>query len=305
MASCKCDVSLGNTGLPSCQPIANVASKIFYFQTYADDGSRNGIDTTVTLDQAYLDSLINHADGSKRFYPLPKMENVTSVRAESAFEESPAGTKAFIKEGTKSFFGEMWKQSPAFLGQLKGARCTDISVLVLDIDGNIIGSCDDGGTTLYGIKVDKNSWEPLLVESTDTTVQKVSLGFDFDSTAKDEDLRMIVADEYTADFESANGLLDVNAVYSLVSTTGFTATLSTIYGSKITPIKDTGLVAGDFSLFNNTTSLPVVITSVTESANGVYDFVIPTQTSADELVLTPSKDGRDYANVIATIITIP
>ncbi len=305
--ACKCgDVSLGNTGLPGCRPIANVASKIFYFQTFADDGSRNGIDTTVTLNQTYLDGKINEADGSKRFYPLPLMENVTNVRSESAFEEAPSGTKAFIKEGTKSFFGEMWKQSPAFVGQLKSARCTDISVLIIDTDNNIIGSIDDAGTTLYGIKVDKNSWEPLLVESTDTTIQKVSLGFNFAQSAKDEDLRMITEDEYTADFSAANGLLDISVTYTNITTTTFTATLSTIYGSVITPVKDSGLLVGDFALAELTpTPGAIVITSVTESADGVYDFIIPAATSGDVLELTPSKNGRDYTNVIAATIAIP
>jgi hypothetical protein len=48
-----------------------------------------------------------------------------------------------------------------------------------------------------------------------------------------------------------------------------------------------------------------VITSVTESSDGVYDFVIPTATSADVLALTPSKTGFDFAAVTATAITIP
>jgi len=297
--ACKCDVSLGNTGLPNCQPIANVAKKIYYFQQFADDGSRNGVDTSVTLDQAYLDARINEADGSKRWYPLPEMENVTNVRAESAFEEAPSGTKAFIKKGVKSFFGEMWKQSPQFVGKVDGARCVDIAVLIIDADGNVIGSCDDGGTTLYGIKVDKNSWEAALVDATDTTVQKVTLGFDFAQSEKDENLMMVTSDEYTADFSGAKGLLDITAVYSSATTTGFTATLSSIYGSKVTKIKDTGLLIGDFTLFNVTTASSITITSVTESADGVYDFIIPAQSGGDELRLTPSKDGRDYSAVIA------
>ena len=67
-----------------------------------------------------------------------------------------------------------------------------------------------------------------------------------------------------------------------------------IYGSLKSLVPDTGLLVGDFSLYNNTTASSVTITSVTESPDGTYTFVIPTQTSADVMVLTPSKDGRSH-----------
>ena len=214
--ACDCNVSLSNTGTPNCESIANVAKKLYYFNTFAADGTRNGIVTTVTLDQAYLDAKINEADATKRFYPLVDMENVTDEAADSAFEEAPSGTKAFIKEGVRSFVGEFWKQSPTFLGQIKSARCTDISVIYVDADGNIIGSCDDGGDILYGIRVDKNSWDAKLVKATDATVQKVSLAFDYSQAEKDENLQMILASETDADWLGAKGLLDVNAEYSAI-----------------------------------------------------------------------------------------
>jgi len=303
--ACDCNVSLSNTGTPNCESIANVAKKLYYFNTFAADGTRNGIDTTVTLDQAYLDAKINEADATKRFYPLVDMENVTDEAADSAFEEAPSGTKAFIKEGVRSFVGEFWKQSPTFLGQIKSARCTDISVIYVDADGNIIGSCDDGGDVLYGIRVDKNSWDAKLVKATDATVQKVPLAFDYSQAEKDENLQMILASETDADWLGAKGLLDVNAEYSAISTTGFVAKLTYKYGSKITKNPDVGLVLGDFTLFNVTSSLAVTITSVVEDPNGTYTFVIPAQSSSDVLRLTPSKAGRDYAAVIANTIAIP
>ena len=67
-----------------------------------------------------------------------------------------------------------------------------------------------------------------------------------------------------------------------------------------------GLELADFSLAETSPSPgAIVITSVTESSDGVYDFVIPTATSADVLALTPSKTGFDFAAVTATAITIP
>ena len=305
MGTCKCNVGLGNTGTPTCQPIANVAKKLIIIPTYDDAGVRNSIDLTATLDQAYFTAAVNNTDSSQRWFPLVNMENITNERADSIFETAASGRNALIREGFKAFAGEMWNQSPAFLGKVKEARCTDISAFVIDNDGNIIGSETVAGF-LYPIRINKASWDAKLVETTDTTVQKVSLGFEWHEDAKDEDIRMITSDEYTGDVVDMRGLLDITAVYTNITTTGFTATLSTIYGSPISLIKDKGLIITDFALAELTpTPGAIVITSVTESADGVYDFVIPSQTSADVLELTPSKDGRDYTAVVANTILIP
>jgi hypothetical protein len=49
----------------------------------------------------------------------------------------------------------------------------------------------------------------------------------------------------------------------------------------------------DFQVFNNTTSSAVTVTSVTESTvtAGLYTFVIPAQTAADELIVTNPAVG--------------
>ena len=52
-----------------------------------------------------------------------------------------------------------------------------------------------------------------------------------------------------------------------------------------------GAVLADFDLYNDTATASVVITSVTESPDGTYTFVIPAQTSADSMTLNLQKDG--------------
>jgi hypothetical protein len=299
--ACKCDVGLGNTGLPNCQPIASVAKKLIVVPTYSDAGAKNGILLTDTLDQAYFDAKVNAADASQRWFPLPSMENITHERAESITEEAASGKLAFIREGIKSFAGEMWKQSPAFLGKLKEARCTDVSVYIIDNDGNIIGSCPTEDGYLYPIQVDKDSWDARTVEATDSTVQKISLAFNWSDDEKDEDIRMVTSDEYTANVLALKGLLDINAEVAGNATLS-TATLTTIYGSKAAPIKVKGLVLADFSLFNNDTSSAVTIDSVTETSAGVYEIAHAAGvTLGDSLTLTINKAG--YAITTATYTT--
>lgn len=303
--ACKCDVGLGNTGLPNCQPIASVAKKLIVVPTYSDAGAKNGILLTDTLNQAYWDAAVNNADASQRWFPLPTMENITHERGDSITEEAASGKLAFIREGVKSFFGEMWKQSPAFLGKLKEARCTDVSVFIIDNDGNIIGSCPTDDGYLYPIQVDKDSWDARTVEATDSTVQKVSLGFNWSDDEQDEDIRMVTSDEYTGNVIGMKGLLDIVGKDGAADATSDTLTISleTIYGSKANPVKIKGLAIGDFTFLAGGASVTPI--SMVET-NGTYVFTF----SDGDLVATQSayvtvvKNGYDSTALSALEIVI-
>jgi hypothetical protein len=307
MAICKCDVGLGNTGTPNCAPIASVLRKIYLIPTFDDAGNKNVIDLSVTLDDAYLTARLND-DADKRWFPLPVFENVVSERAESTFEEAPSGTRNCVRQGSRTLTGEIWGKDalPTLVGKIKEARCVDVSVIIIDGDGKIIANGDvKDPNTMCPIKLDAQSIDAVWMAATDTTTQKLNVTFTFSDSEKDEDIYLIQPEvDFTFDALDAKGLLDICVVYSAESTTGFVADLYNQYALKKS-LKDPGLVIGDFSLYNNTTASSIVITSVTESPDGVYTFVIPAQTAADVLTLTPSKDGRDYTDVIATDIVIP
>jgi hypothetical protein len=134
-----------------------------------------------------------------------------------------------------------------------------------------------------------------------TSIQLSKIQFNWLGTVKDGDLRTLKAPTSYNPLTDLRGLVDTAATYSAITTTSFTATLTDEYGCAIS-----GLLVGDFAL-TETSPTPgaIVITSVTESSDGVYDFVIPAATSADVLALTPSKTGFDFAAVTATAITIP
>jgi hypothetical protein len=304
--ACKCDVGLGNTGLPGCQPIASVAKKLIVVPTYSDAGTKNGILLTDTLDQTYFDGKVNAADASERWFPLPAMENITHERADSIVETAGSGRTAFIREGLKTFTGEMWKQSPAFLGKLKEAKCVDISVFIVDNDGNLIGSCPTEDGYLYPIQVDKNSWDARTVEATDTTIQKVALNFNWSDDEKDEDIRMVTADEYTGNVLALKGLLDIIGKDGAADETSDTLTISleTIYGSKASPVKIKGLAIGDFSFLAS--GAGAIVPSGMVETNGTYVFTFADLSlNAGETVnVTVSKNGYDSTLLTAIDITV-
>ena len=85
----------------------------------------------------------------------------------------------------------------------------DFGVYVVDVNGNLIGSEVDG--FLYPIPVDNASWDPKFNFATDSTVQKIMLGFDFDRNFDESTMHMVTADEAGIDFTSLKGLTDVPA----------------------------------------------------------------------------------------------
>jgi len=283
---------------------------MFISSTFDSNGDKNFIDTTATLDATFFDDMLNagrsgatNTDDKQRIYPIGAFKNVEDVRGDDITESFNDASTAFIQEGTRTFNGIIVdRPSPTLLGKMKSWRCSQISAYIIDIDGNIYGNGAESGK-LFPFRLNSESWSPKFMKTADTTVAKLQLDFSYSKDEADEDIKMILAEETTPDVRDLEGLIDVNAAAATsISTTGFVTELSFDYGSAVTAQTFKGAVLADFDLYNETSTSAVVITSVTESPDGTYTFVIPAQTSADVLTLNLQKDGFDME---ALSITIP
>ena len=283
---CKSGLSL-NTGTPK-QSIFGPGTDVFVWRKYADDGTENVIDlSSFTGSQADWDALTQNTDPSKRLYPLHNFKNVEDVKGDTIFETFNDTSNLFVQEGTRTWTGLLPNLDPTFLGKLKGWGCQPMRILVADNCDNLHGKKSTTTANAFvGIDVDQNTWNPIFVKSTDTTVQKIQLSFEFSRTEKDEDLRQIKGDEMTVKPKDVNGLTDVNVAVSNESTTGFTGVATLDYGSCLNPEKFVGAQLADWNLYNDTQDAAVVITSATEGPDGTYAFVYAAQTPADVLTLT-------------------
>lgn len=304
LLACACDDPLNNSGVPDCTTLEGVAQKYIAVPRVSSDGTNNGVLLTDTLNQAYFDAKFNEADPTKRWYPLPLMKNIEDVRAEVIRQTFNDASSVIIQEGARSVAAMVVARSTVFLGKTKQWSCNDFDLYTVDKQKNLIGQLSTDGLYLEGIPVDKNTWYPNLVKTTDTTQQMIAFSFEWDQTAADEDIRQISAGSLGgANLLLSNGLLDVNAVPSGISTTGFTLTQTADYGDVTNPIQIEGWVIGDYTLLDDGGS-PITITSVTETpaSSGIYVFVIPAQTSGDVLTLDASKTGFDFPT---TTVTVP
>jgi len=295
MATCSCDVLLGNAGSPGCVPIHGVGRKLIRVPLIATDGTDNKIDLTDTLDAAYWAALVNNADASKRFYPTPVFKTFTQERADNITEDFDDGSSSFIRDGVKTVTAFITKAaSPQLVGVLEDDRCTNFGVYIVDDAGNLIGR-DIGDGYLYPIPVDNGSWAPTWVEPTDTTTAKVNLVFNFSTLFKDSNLGFIGAATFTdISLLSLNGLLD--AVFTNASASSDTAAsvdIFNIFGASNAKNAITGLLPADIVIYNVTDDAAVVTATAPESPDGTYSLTFLTQGSSKDLRISVLKDGID------------
>lgn len=291
MASvCNCnDVSL-NTGIPSCVAIGDIA-RCLIFDTELDS-SGNVEERTVADLQSFsvVETWLNNTNFDDRWLPTPELENVENIRDEAVFQEFNSGNKAKVRDGFKNFTGYIVQAPRELVGQLKKIACSDMGAYIIDKSGNLMGYKGSSTSVLRPILIDKNTLDVQFVEATDSEVSMIMIQFQWKQSMLDENIKLVPADEMDYGCADLYGLLDVCGTPVPSSATEFSVTLTTNYGTNVT-----GLVAGDFTLTNETTSASVTPTSVTDAGSGVYNFVIPAQTTGDVLELTASKDRFDFS----------
>jgi len=288
---CNCLVGLSNTGRPNCVPIQSVTSKLILVPLKANDGTLNGIDLSLPVPN--WSDLINEVDASKRWFPLPTFENVELPKADSQFEEANSGRMVFLRQGKRSFSGELWQEdsTPTLLGKLELNRCVDFGVYIVDVNGNLVGSKVNG--FLYPIPVDNPSFDPRFMFATDSTSQKIMVAFDFDRLFHESTMYMITGTEAGINFNDLSGLVDVNFT-NLVETPNADVTFDLVldYGTAYNPIKFLGGTLADFQLYNNTTASVETLASVVENTDGNYTFAFAFVTG-ESYTLSVEKDGFD------------
>ncbi|MFA5234189.1 MAG: hypothetical protein WC390_07300 [Sulfurimonas sp.] len=305
MNLCDCTLNYTNTGVPNCKELLDAARMLILVPTYQADGStRNKIATGDTLNDAYFIALINQADSYKRWYPLPKLDNVEDNRADAVYWTNAAGKKIFVSDAPRTFKALIMKEPVQLKEKLDNWGCLALSAFIVDKAKQLHGDYD--GTDLYPFLIDMETFYAKLMKPTDTIPQHIELTFEFDESIDDGNIRHITQTELGCDLLAKTGLKDVTigAATGLATTTA-TVTLSLAYGSFKTAQKCTDLAKTDFVLYNDTDdsghAAPITLTSATESPDGTYALVFPAQTSSDVMYLTGSHNGFEFNHIHFTI----
>jgi hypothetical protein len=303
---CSCTSQYKNSGQPNCVgALIQAARKIILVPRYANDGTENKITVPATLNQAYFNALINNADRSLRWYPLPKFVNVEMAKGESTYEEFSDKTKKLVAEGVRTFKGLLPAIQPQYLSVLKSGNCTDMAAYIVDKAGKLVGYSNGEENVLYPFPLNANTMNAVYMWATDTTGSNIDFSFEFDVDMKDEYIAQISGSDLTSvNLLNLEGLINAKKSQTSTGQTTMVFKLYTEYGTVATPIAIEGLVAVDFALYNVTDSAAVTVLTSTESPAGTYTLTYASQTVLDVIRITPSTSGIDFTDVISATATV-
>lgn len=312
--SCCNTKRIKNTGTSPVPYCGVEPAKIYAMQTYADDGTLNRLDLSEittgdgTVNLAYLKTLINHTDKSKRLYPLPLLFSSDVPMVESIKEQAQSQHNVKVKDGIRTakyiFSGVGHKE----YGILKSLECMEYSIFVIDAINNTAGKDDtgvDAGKYLVPYKVQPQTTSVDWTEHQGTTKTKATLSLEFSQFDKVEDTLVITANEMAVDMLSLKGLYNVYLQpATAISTTGFKVKLNSDFATALTNIRWENQPKTAFTVYNTTTSASVVVAdAVDANSDGEHEISFLAQTSADVLRVTFAKEGFETSAPI--LVTIP
>jgi hypothetical protein len=309
MSNCLCGSGAKNLGQPNCVGDADRPIKLGFQERLANDGTENGIEKSETLNAAYFQALINQTDKSKRLYPTGVLKSVVNSRADQNTFEAD-GVAYFVSEGNITYTFDIYEgASPKLAAAYNSMRCKDMMVYNFSLSSQIVGN-GSNPNLLKGFRIEKNTLYAKYMPASYTEPSKITVTFTISVLEDDADMAYINYNPtgtgtgvLTTDPLTFEGLIDVTmGAATSITTTGFVIPMTYIYGDLFDPKMFEAGELADFTLYNVTDAAAVTITSVAE-VDGLYTFVIPTQTAADVLRPSFSKTGFEATNVIT--ITIP
>lgn len=306
--TCDCSVvSLGNTGEPGCVIVADIISTLILDTAVDSTGAAKERTLADMKSFATLEPMLNAVDGRDRLYPIINLENVENLRDDAVFFDFNSGKRSFVRDGFKNFTGVIENAPRELVDKLNKNKCINLGAWALDDSNQLIYK--KGSTSALGapILIDKNTFHAKYVEATNDAPAWIMVSFQWKKSEADSEIKVIPAADLDYDSEDLYGLLDADSLYTLISTAGFTATITeTCYGNAVE-----GLLLADFTLTEISPTpgdITSNIASVTESAPGVYDFVFTVaEGSGDVLRLSALKNRYDFSAMSdgTNDITIP
>lgn len=311
LEACICGLTVSrNTGQPACEPIADAEKRAIFVNTVAEDGTENFIDleNDDLSDLAFWTEKINEDDETKRFYFLPKTENVEDLRADALFQSFNGGKNLFIQEAPRTYVAMYPKVSAKYVGQLQKFRCSNTSKYVITKSGQLVGYVrPEFPNRLYPLALDKDTYYAKLEKAVEgSAVQMAMLVYEYDESMIDSQIRLVEPSSLAGNLLSETqfaGLLDVDLAESstvVPTVTTLTVTASLHFGPAGNPSSAKGLVPADFELINTTTPGAVTVDTVVYDTNTKeYTLTFAAQPNAtDGYTLTISKNGFESNTLV-------
>jgi hypothetical protein len=293
---CNCETGLYNLQSGSCIVHPGITRKYVFVEYFKADGSINGVDLSAAFGETEINALLNLSVKSLRWYLSDSISTFVTERADPN-TEAIDNVNFITSQGVRTMSSDFLASSAELAKKINGNNCVDMGVYLIDEDNNINGIVNRDNF-LDPIRLERNSFGKVVFP-TESTIFKVSFSSTWGKSVKDGDLRSLGFASHGTDILSKRGLIDVNqsAAASVTSTTA-TVTYKTVDGSA-NGSAFTGLVVGDFAMYNTTTSSAVVVSASVENPNGTYELTFAPQTASDLGTINATQAGFEFG--LATI----
>jgi hypothetical protein len=291
MANCNCDTGLFNLQSGSCLINPAITRKFVFVEYFKADGTINGIDLSAPFGEAEIDALLNQTDKKLRWFLSDTASNFVTERADPN-TETIDNVNFITSQGIRTMTADFLASSSELAKKIDSNNCVEMGVYLVDEDNGISGILSRDGF-LDPIRLERNAFGKVIFP-TESTIFKVMFSSTWQKSVQDGDLRVLTYSDHQTDMLNKRGLVDVNAsdVSVLTATTAtirFTTNDGSAYGSAFT-----GLVFGDFAMFNSTTNLAVGVTGSAENPDGTYAVTFDPQTAADLGTITATSAGFEF-----------
>jgi hypothetical protein len=291
MANCNCDTGLFNLQSGSCLINPAITRKFIFVEYFKADGSINGIDLASPFGETEIDALLNQADKGLRWYLSDTASNFVTERADPN-TETIDNVNYITSQGIRTMTADFLASSAELAKKIDSNNCVEMGVYLVDEDNGISGILNRDNY-LDPIRLERNAFGKVIFP-TESTIFKVMFSSTWQKSVQDGDLRVLTFADHQTDMLNKRGLIDVKesnaaALTSTTATVRFTTVDGSAYGSAFT-----GLLVGDFTMFNSTTQLPVVVTLAVENPDGTYELTFAAQTATDLGTITATSAGFEF-----------
>jgi len=244
---------------------------------------------TDILNNAFVDAKINQQNKLDRWYPVNNIRVATDERADDEFFTYPDGSREFLRKGARTVTLTRGSGTPQMVKKLNSWATFDGGFYIVDENGKLRGMKNPAGL-LEPFPFEDNTFNAKLVVGNDT--QKYStivIVFDYSNLVDDGDFAVFNTDA-DVNLLRKEGLLDINVVTGATSTTTLALSIDNGSGYLNDLVPQEGLVTGDFTVTNLTTSTAVTVV-VTEPTPGNYVLTFSLQSLGDVLEVVITKIG--------------
>lgn len=282
MSNCKDCVTLSkNSGRSDNDPVFGDPKAAFMWPIKDSTGAYNQIDCSVPLTQIILDGLLNEPDPTKRVYPIQGLEDFDSPLPTIQEQTFASGNVQSLGAEVRGFVFTIPSTSSKYSAQLHNVgSCGEMGVIFMDDCENLKVNTKVEGFA-RPLKVARNTWNALLDWArAGANAQQTIISAKFDKSEKNKDHGLIVGGSYDADFEGAEGLLDVNITNIVASAAADTITFDAkeIYGSACDLNDVQGLVPADLTIIVN--AVTTTITGLVRLLDGSWEATV-----SDDIIL--------------------